>query len=400
MAITPNQPIQERDQQLQSLLDRLDAKDAVDDGRRDRRSARATFRRSGVRITVHHPGGSSTERSVLTRDLSAGGLSFIHGGYLHIDTRCDVELGRYVGGKDSVRGIVQRCDHIAGHWHTVGVKFDRRIFPKLYLDPEHADSAELDVRNPQSICGRVLLLDDSELDRRLMQHHLRRTRVELTGVATLADAVEAIAGQSADNPFKLAIVDLNLAGEDASLAPGEVVSRIVNAAVPKVAACSAETDAGKLKEARDAGVCGVLNKPYDTERLLTCIATWLGSAGLSIDSKEAIFSTMAAQPEMKELISEFVQKARDEADRLRTAAEAEDLATCRAIAVGLRGGGSGFGFAAVSDAASELVTGLDSTMSVSDSAVALQRLQEVCGRLSADAEQSEDANEQPRAIAA
>ncbi len=381
MATTSNQPQQEREQQLKSLLDRLDARDAADDGRRDRRSARATFRRSGVRIIVHHPGGSTTERTVLTRDLSAGGLSFIHGGYLHIDTRCDVELDRYVGGKDSVRGQVQRCEHIAGHWHTVGVKFDRRVFPKLYLDPEHAESADLDVRNPQSIVGRVLLLDDSELDRRLMQHHLRRTRVELTGVATLADAVEAIASQSVDNPFKLAIVDLNLAGDEASLAPEEVVSRVLNAAVPKVAACSAESNPVRLQSARQAGACGILAKPYDNERLalVHCylarkcrrVRGWRGSTSI-----KHVRSTGNAAADQG-----VRAKAGEDADRLRVAAGEEDLATCRAIAMGLRGGGTSFGFDVVSEAASEALTGLDSTMSVADTTVAIQRLQEVCLRI-------------------
>jgi CheY-like chemotaxis protein len=389
------QPEQDaRAEQLKSLLDRLDAKDSIDEGRQDRRSARATFRRSGVKITVHHPGGTSTERSVLTRDLSAGGLSFIHGGYLHIDTRCDVTLARYVGGTDNVRGVVQRCEHIAGSWHTVGVKFDRRIFPKLYLDPEFASDVEFDSRNPQSIGGRVLLVDDSELDRRLMAHHLRRTKVELTGVATLAEAVEAIAGQSAENPFRLAIVDLNLSGNESSLTPDQVVRKMVDAAVPRVAACSAESDVSKLRAAREAGAISVLAKPYDNEKLLMSMASWLGNGGVGGD--EAIYSSMAGQEDMNALIEEFVAKTKKDAQALHAAIEQDSFEACRSLVVSIRGGGASFGFGVITEVASEAVISLDGSGSVADAAVALQRLIETCGRLSADAKA---VDEEPRMAA-
>ena len=380
----------DRDKQLSSLLDRLDARDAADDGRLGRRNARATYRRSDVHLVVHHPGGSVTERKVLTRDLSAGGLSFIHGGYLHVGTRCDVTLARYVGGKDTVRGTVQHCEHIAGTWHTVGVKFERRIFPKLYLDPEHAVAVEADARDPATVSGRVLLLDDNELDRRLMQHHLRRTKIELTGVGRLDQACEALANQTSDNPFVLAIVDLNLADDEAEIAPGEVVRRVLSVGVPRVAACTAESDAQRLRVVREAGACGVLSKPYDGERLIGSVATWLGNANplragtLPRDAEEAIYSTMAKQLDMQPLIDDFVRNVKSNLQSFRGAIDADDLAKCRAFCISLRGGGSSFGFASATEAAAEAVTSLDATMSVTEAAVQLQRLQDVCVRLSAE----------------
>ncbi len=375
-----------QEEQLQALLDRLDAKDAADNGKSGRRSARITYRRSGVGLLVHHPGGSITERTVLTRDLSAGGLSFIHGGYLHVGTRCDVTLNRYIGGEDTVRGQVQHCDHIAGSWHTVGVKFDRRIFPKLYLDPENANVLEVDARNPQTVSGRVLLLDDNELDRRLMQHHLRRTKIELTGVSKLSEACEALANQSAKNPFVLAIVDLNLAGDEADVPAEEVVRRVLDVAVPRVAACTAESNQETLRRVREAGACGILSKPYDAEKLIASVAGWLANSGGASSDGEKIHSTVSSQAEMRPMVVDFVNNAASLCSDLQSAVTSDNLAKCRALCVSLRGGGTSFGFTPVTEAAAEAVVSLDATMSVAEAAVAIQRLQDICSRLSGDPE--------------
>jgi CheY-like chemotaxis protein len=374
----------ERKQQLDALLDKLDARDATSNGRRDRRSMRATYRRGDVRIIVHHPGGSITDRRVLTRDLSAGGLSFLHAGYLHIGTRVDVNLRRHVGGgEDAVRGTAMHCEHIAGTWHAVGVKFDRRIFPKLYLDPESTPGLDLDARQPAGIAGRVLLLDDSELDRRLMAHHLRRTKVELTAVATLVEACAALAGQSHDNPFELAVVDLNLADAEARLEPAEVVRRVVETGVPKVASCTAETDSARIRAVREAGCCGILTKPYDSEQLLASFANWLGM-GNSSDGRDTINSSLADQPEMRPLLVEFVEKAQKLGLAMAEAREKNDLERCRSVVLALRGSGGGYGFTVVSEAATDAITNLEASQDVTEAGVALDRLQDICRRLSAE----------------
>lgn len=389
-----------RREQLDAILDKLDARDAASDGKTGRRSMRASYRRSDVSISVYHPGGSTTERRVLTRDLSAGGLSFVNSGYLHVGTRCETSLRRFVGGgEDLVRGQVMHCDHIAGTWHTVGVKFDRRIFPKLYLDPGDVEGVNMEGCQPSGISGRVLLLDDNELDRRLVAHHLRRTKIELTGVATLADAAAAVAGQQGDNPFQLAIVDLNLAGEEAELGPAEVVRRLIDVGVPRVAACTAETDTARLRECREAGARGILTKPYDAERLLASVAEWLGVG--SSGSTDAITSTLATQADMLPLLQDFVEKAKKLSQAIKQSAEADDLQRVRSLLLGLRGSGGGYGFQPASEAATEAIKSLEATMSLSDSAVQLDRVHDVCGRLTAEADEA-DASDQsdPPAMAA
>ena len=366
---------------LEALLDRLDARDAADDAKRDRRAMRCAYRRFGVDVLVHHPGGTSTPRKVLTRDLSAGGLSFIHNGYLHKSTRVEVGLKRYIGGVDTCHGQVVYCDHISGSWHTVGAKFDRKVFPKLYLDPAAADTLDASGGQPHLIEGRVLIVDPNELDRRLVSHHLRRTKVELVGVATVEEARVAVA--KADRPFDLVVVDPRAGVDQAGGDPVATVRAVLEMAdaVP-VAICTAEPESAAARAAADAGVRGVLAKPYEAERLMAAISNWLGAS--SAGGEDPIHSPLADQPDARPILGEFVENAGKLARGLKEAAGRGDAGRCRAICQTLRGSGSGYGFPSVTDAATEALRMLDDAGGVPEAAACLQRLQDVCARLTAD----------------
>lgn len=57
-------------------------------------------------------------------DLSAGGMGFLHGAYIHINTPCQITL---IGRKKTgfrVMAKIARCIHHRGHVHVVGVRFD------------------------------------------------------------------------------------------------------------------------------------------------------------------------------------------------------------------------------------------------------------------------------------
>ena len=375
----------ERERQLAALLDRLDAEDANDAGRVNRRAARSKYRRMNVSVAVHHPGGSTTNRSVRTRDLSAGGLSFIHNGYLHIGTRVDVSLPRYVGGEDTVEGRIVCCNHLAGTWHTVGVKFNCKVFPKLYLDPDHAGGAAVDATQPQAIHGRVLLLEETELDRRLFAHHVRKTRLELSVAESLDDAVAQIKNhpEGADG-FDVVVAEVRLAG---GAQPAEVAKRLMSLGC-RVAVCSAETNPTVLQAVQEAGVAGVLRKPYEPEKLLGSLVEWLG---IDAGGGDAIVSTLADQPDMRPLLTEFVGKAQALGKALAEATRAGDVDQARSICITLRGSGAGYGFQAVTDAATEALDVLESTGGLANAKTILERLRAVCGRVSDAAPDTGDA---------
>ena len=362
---------QEQRAKLDALLDLLDARDAADAGREGRRAVRCRYRRTDVEASVHHPGGSTTERRVLTRDLSAGGLSLIHNGYLHVGTRVDATLRRHSGGADTVRGQVVHCSHISGPWHAVGLKFDRKLFPKLYLDPDAAADFDSNAGQPELVAGRVLLADANELDRRLVAHHLRRTRVELVGVAT-ADEAEAALREAAE-PFGLVLADAGL-GEEA-------IGRLGSAAGgATLAVCTAESQEA---DGEGPAPADVLRKPYDGERLLAQVGRWLGRGGGGGDSAAGpIYSEMAGQAETGELLEAYVAEARRLAESIKASLDAGDADACRSACVRLRGSGGGYGFAGLSAAADEAVRAIEATAALSDAAGPLDRVRDLCARLS------------------
>ena len=58
-------------------------------------------------------------------DISAGGIGFLHGAYMHNHTACIITLiGRNKNGF-RVEAKVARCRHISGHIHLIGAKFNK-----------------------------------------------------------------------------------------------------------------------------------------------------------------------------------------------------------------------------------------------------------------------------------
>jgi hypothetical protein len=74
---------------------------------------------------LEQPGGSPQRLVVSVRELSRGGLSLLHGGYLHVGTRCVFRF--FDASKKQVAmayAKVVRCQHVKGQIHDVGTKFD------------------------------------------------------------------------------------------------------------------------------------------------------------------------------------------------------------------------------------------------------------------------------------
>lgn len=365
----------EHEQKLLSLLDKLDARDAMNGSRHGRQNTRAAFRRFGVKAIVHHPGGSMTARRVLTRDISAGGLGFIDNGYLHLNTRVDIVLSRHGGGDDVVRGKVVQCDHIAGAWHAVGVKFEHQIVPKLYLDPDQFVDMEIDARQAEAIVGRVLLIDQSDLDRRLFAHNLRRTRVELRTATTLADGERIVKEPNAS--FDLVVFDLQLSTGDGPLAAQTVVSRVKAMGIGRIAVCSENINAEVLRKVQSLGLLGFLTKPYEPQRLLACLRGWLGF-GLPDDGP--IYSTLANQSAKKRILAEFVVNVGKLGQALGQTVQTDDFQRCRAVCNGLRASGTAHGFRPITQAATEALRLLDSTHDLAQAITSIARLQDLCAR--------------------
>ncbi len=363
------------DAHLEALLNRLDEHDQANpQAANRRRCARANFRRTGVPVRISHPGGSNSLKVVATRNLSSGGMAFLNTGFLHNGTHCAVVLKRRLGGEDVIQGRVMHCSHVGGTWHQIGVKFNAPIFPKLYLDPNDwtsvDDSESIDAGK---LAGAVLHIDDQEMDRRLLKHHLRDTAITLVSCATSVEALALIKQQT----FDVILCDLILAEEE-----GETVIQKLREAgfTGTIALVTAETTPSRLKLAQAAGAVGIISKPYQPARILSMLSGWLGgSAG-----EAPIHSNMDTESGMQPLLDEYVSNVRQLVIQLAVATEKKNVEAVRNLCVSLKGSGTNYGYPTLTEVACEAIKALDATASIEDATVQIQQLESICRRLVAE----------------
>ena len=129
-----------------------------------RREERWEYRMSDIAVLVAHPGGGSGRFLVCSRNLSAGGMGFIHGGYLHPGSDCRIALTRPDGSRLAVEGVVAHCRHVEGPHHEIGIRFQEQIGlgggrGQLVLQRAQADLGAGAVLAPHVDLGRRVFPD-------------------------------------------------------------------------------------------------------------------------------------------------------------------------------------------------------------------------------------------------
>ncbi len=364
------------DAQRIALLDRLDQEDAQEKASNRRAAPRLKYRKTDVALHVIQPGGGATDIVVSTRDLCANGVSFLYWSFLYTGTVLRVVLNKRMGGEEVLSGKVVWCRHIFGLHHLIGVKFATRIFPKLFTDPSEWDAESQDAKiDPKELNGKILLVDDQEIDRLLFSHHLQGTNLEVFAASTAAEAVALLKKHS----FNLVVSDLNLteiSGEDA-------IKQFRSAGYQgRILILTAETSTQRMRTAMEAGAAAVLHKPYTPHQLLSTISQWL--AGVKHDTgDEAIISELAGKPGIDEMLTQYVGQVLNLLQQLRAHIDAQNFDLVRKLCQTLKGTGTGYGYPLLSEFAGNALKILDTSMSVTESMTELCQLENVARRISA-----------------
>lgn len=122
--------------QRQRLLASMDDRAGGNAPKRCRKSARHATRGEMTPMIVLQPGGNVSAFLVMMRNLSAGGLAVIHGGFIHPGTQCRVLLATVSGKKVVLVGAVRRCRHVRGVLHEIGLEFEAAIAPEDFVPAE------------------------------------------------------------------------------------------------------------------------------------------------------------------------------------------------------------------------------------------------------------------------
>lgn len=95
----------------------------------DKRELRIGYRPGNdVQVVIHHLYGQPVRYKVVPRNLSTGGIAFLHGQFVHPNSICVVFLPTL--GQSSlteVPGKIVRCRYISGMLHEIAVQFTQPI---------------------------------------------------------------------------------------------------------------------------------------------------------------------------------------------------------------------------------------------------------------------------------
>lgn len=368
------------DSAIMSLHQRLDeagAKGAQSKGGiSNRRWRRWTIRAATAEATIFHPGGSAATCKVAPRTLSAGGMSMLHGGFVHTGTPITVTLHARDGCTHDLKGEVVRCRHIGMHIHELGVRFEKTMDPRLFIAVGHGEDALLfETIDAKSLEGRLLLVYDEGPERRMIAHMLRATRIEIEHCADADDAVRAAGGA----------YDVVTADQDMAWTSGiQLAVRMRAASVMTPLMLMVSADPASLADvAQKAGVTALFPKPIIERTLHRALAELLLMRPEGARTDRALVSDLSAQPDVAPLIEQFVAEAKALADQLEDCMRTNDRAGADRVCRTLRASGSTYGFQPITLAADQAMTSLKTGSGLSQAATELRRLRDLCRKCAA-----------------
>lgn len=371
----PTVPSKIADARLDELLDRLERQSTESAGGKGQRERRWTYRRPGLVANIEHPGGGFAKVTSHPISLWCEGIYVLMSGFTYPGSSCSVLLTTKDGESFSTKGVVASCQHVERVLHSVEIKFAQRVDPHLFIDtPRNASGDPVTQIELPNLHGKILHVDDSEFDAKLLAHQLRGSNIELKAVKTPQEALTAFESAM----FDIVLCDLNLGAQHDSA--GLIQSLRSAGFLGPIVILSAENHPDKLTAAKVAGASHTLAKPYGRNTLIQTMIRLHQEVG-AITTGEVLYSTLGDQDETEELLSDYVKAAKAIAKNIQAGIIGRDFDTVRELCLNLKGSASGYGFAPLGLAAEEALKALDATQSVEEAKPKLRMLMLLCDHL-------------------
>lgn len=359
------------------LLDKLERVEHRTGTNPKRASARMEYRVRDIPLSVNHPGGGVGRYIVLGRNLSSGGISLIHAGYIHNGTECRMALTLPSGGAKTLIGKVVFCRLACGQMHEVGVQFTEKIdveqfapadLRRLNDDPE--DRASL-----MPIRGNAIIIAPAEADRRLIAARLKQTGLNPTPVEHAGAALDQVKLLS----HVLAVIDMAIPDPK----PAALVDSLRKAGFTGcVLGLAHDASPVERQAAIDMGMHGCISKSMPLNAMHRFIGKLVRSIGGEVNDGSPIYSTIAGEPGSEDLIGFFLGVVAEAAAAIAAALQRDDVKALQKECQSLRSIAGGYGFPSVVESARQAVAALDSCGSLSDISGRITMLLGVLARLS------------------
>jgi len=331
-----------------------------------RKHDRFEYRVADVPLTIVQGLVSDLRFMVQARNLSTGGMSFLHGGFLHQGADCRLLLKSASGMEKLILGKVVSCRYIMRNIHEVSVQFSERIDILDFCGPKpQVVSALEDSVHIPRFSGLALCATANKEERLLLAGWLSTTGlnvVEATSHGTALDKVKRF-------PFVLVVCDFSGSKLDTPKAIEAIRAAGFNRSLLAI------VNEGETME----GVSGVVVRPlnnaeFNRTLMLACELPGVDSAG-------PIFSLLATDPGANELLIPYVEQIRTIAVQIEAALDRNDLAGALQSCQSIRSTAGGYGFPSLGDAASQALLALDVSREIQNAARHLKLLTEMCRRV-------------------
>jgi CheY-like chemotaxis protein len=312
------------DDALTAILDNLDraaSENAVEHQGADRRYS---YRHRTLLVELAVAGGEPRAFRVASRDLGKGGLAFLHGGYVHAGTRCRAHLVTIHNHWQIVEGTVVRCQYIQGRVHEIGVRFDRPIDVATFAS--------------NAVSRHVLIVDDETSSLRLLAHHLGQMNARVAMAKNGEEAIE----KAGSRLFDLILLEIEMPVMDGLTAVRRLRQNGYRGVIVAATGLTCPDDRERLLQ---AGFSGYIAKPITKQGLKHLLN------GLD---DEPLFSALAGEAGMDDLINQFVADLAGRVRALEEAAAAGDHSLLERLARVLKGEAGGYGFEPIIVAARDL----------------------------------------------
>jgi CheY-like chemotaxis protein len=358
-----------RQRELSELLDQLDLPETPAKGvKRD--FVRWPFRRTTIPLKVFHPNGTTAGFSVACRNISRGGLAFLHSAFLHQGTRCSVVLSHPTRGDVTIEGWVARCAHRSGMIHEIGMTFAEPIEVREFLSQDPlADCFSLEKIDPEQLQGALLIIAAGDTDQKILRHYLRATHLRISEVASSAAAVDRFCEH-----WDLIFIDLNLSGEDG--AESVAMLRQCGYTGPIIATTS-DISPEARQRLLSIEANAFLAKPLSQSLVLRAVAEFLIA---NRHAHAAATTTLTPDHPEFQLAESFAMSLRTIARKLEDCVRRADVPGCKALSLQVSGTAPSVGFTELGKLAANTAESLSKTMNVQDSIRHIRQLIAACER--------------------
>lgn len=129
--------------------------------------------------------------TVASRNISRGGMSFLHSSFVYPGTTIIAKLFRADSSLFNAKGKVIRCSHRGGVVHEIGIKFDTEIVVQEFIQPDINDSIKtLESVKAEQLKGKILIVGEDPSLIPFIREYLQPSSLNYGFVNTAKDANE------------------------------------------------------------------------------------------------------------------------------------------------------------------------------------------------------------------